>query len=594
MQTHKNQLNNVSEKEILKEISSGRYKDFYLIYNRKSTDEPENQKNSIKYQKSENVRFAYKEHLPIASVSLPGFCIDGIISEKHSGFKEDTALLFGKEGTVQYRIDRPKFYQLVQFLSEGYFKGVIFLCWDRASRNRGDDTVIRKLMKQRIDFRFTLASYDKTSSGALHMDIDGMFAEHHSRVTSEKVSLNIKYKRDQGFCTHKAPVGYQNLGNMEHKPFDPVRAPVVKKMFELYATGNWSLADIVRYAIEQGFTMTPTRRQKTKEERQMEEEDDITIEPEAVCRIPTFNNIHKILVNRFYTGEVINSNGEFIPSKSHEALVSKKLFEQVQGLLNKKNKSVHYIERLDYPMRGLVHCKVCGRVYTPYEKKGITYFGSRCARDCPNKKKNINIRYLSEQIDGILNALYFTEKELARLAATESTDIALFEIKRHSQLELNENKKKKIREDLAYINSNRLTLLKTGAYSPETIVAEEKDLNDKLAVLQDEESTSDASMRETMKEIIKLSELLETVYSYYENANPYEKEIIIKKIFSELKLDETGLKYKVKKEFEPFEKRFIAPWVLKGWLSETIQYANLFKLVIKDLEIYIQDKELHI
>src|ERR1017187_6962475 len=115
MMKQQKQLNSVNEEEILKEISSGKYKDTYLIYNRKSTDEPENQKNSIKYQKSENVRFAYREHLQIASITLPGFCFDGIISEKHSGFKEDTALVFGEEGTVQYRIDRPKFYRLVQF-----------------------------------------------------------------------------------------------------------------------------------------------------------------------------------------------------------------------------------------------------------------------------------------------------------------------------------------------------------------------------------------------------------------------------------------------------------------------------------------------
>jgi len=102
--------------------------------------------------------------------------------------------------------------------------------------------------------------------------------------------------------------------------------------------------------------------------------------------------------------------------------------------------------------------------------------------------------------------------------------------------------------------------------------------------LQDIERVSDVSMMETMKEIIKLSELLKTVYSYYENSSPYEKELIIKKIFSELLLDENGLKYKVKKEFEPFETRFIAPWVLKGWLSELLTYSSYIKDGIKELE----------
>ena len=66
------------------------------------------------------------------------------------------------------------------------------------SRNKGDDTLIRKLMRKGVDVRFVYANYDKTSSGALHMDIDGMFAQHHSRVTSEKVSLTIKVARAKG------------------------------------------------------------------------------------------------------------------------------------------------------------------------------------------------------------------------------------------------------------------------------------------------------------------------------------------------------------------------------------------------------------
>ena len=588
MSTQTTQNKNETDNEILKNIFNGKYRDSYLIYNRKSTDEPENQKNSIKYQKSENVRFAYKEHLSIAPITLPGFCLDGIISEKHSGFKEDSALVFGKEGTVQYNIDRPKFYRLVQYLSKGYFKGVIVLCWDRASRNRGDNAVIGKLMKQGVDFRFPLASYDKTSSGALHMDIDGMFAEHHSRVTSEKVSLNIKLKQDQGYCTQKAPVGYLNLGNMENKPIDPVRGPIVKKLFEQYATGEWSLADCARWAIEQGFTMSPSRRHRTKEEMLQEEEDDITLDLKPISRIPTFKSIHKILTKRFYTGVIRNSNGDYIPSKSHQALVSKEIFERVQELLNKKKVSVHYIERIGHPMRGLVRCIKCERVYTPYTRKGILYFGSRCAKECPNLKKNINLTYLIKQIDGILKKLYLTQDELEEIEAAESTDVAIFEIKRHTQLELNEGKKKKIREDLVYLSSNKLTLLKTGAYTPETIVIEERNLNQQLYSLQEEEHVSDVSTEETIKEIKKLSELLKTVYLYYEKSNSYEKEVIVKKIFSELFLDETGLKYKVKKEFQPFEDRFLPLCGLTGWLSELLTYSSYIKDGIKELEIYQQ------
>ena len=350
---------NLKSQNVFKEIESGKFREHYLVYNRKSTDEPENQKNSIKYQKTENTRFAHRLHLPIAGITIDGFCSDGIISEKHSAFKENSDLIFGNNGLVQYRIDRPKFYKLIQFLNKGSFKGVVILCWDRISRNKGDETVIRKLIKLGIDFRFVLATYDKTSSGALHMDIDGMFAEHHSRVTSEKVTINIRNQREKGICTYKAPVGYLNLGRMDEKPFDSERASVIKKLFELYATGDWTLADLAKWSIEQGFTMPPVRRRRTIEEKLAEEEDDLQTQIEPITRIPTYTGVQKILTNPFYTGKVLGNDGVYVRSHSHKALISEDLFAKVQMALQKKKVSVHYIERLDQPLRGLIRCGIC-------------------------------------------------------------------------------------------------------------------------------------------------------------------------------------------------------------------------------------------
>ena len=160
--------------QIEKDIISGKYKDYYLIYNRKSTDDPINQKNSIKYQKSENERFAFREKLPIARIFVESFMKDGVISEKHSAFKEDFEMTFSSDNMVQYRVERPKFHKLSGWLNNHYFKGAIFLCSDRASRNKADETILRKLTNSGVDIRYALATYDKTSSGELHMDIDCM------------------------------------------------------------------------------------------------------------------------------------------------------------------------------------------------------------------------------------------------------------------------------------------------------------------------------------------------------------------------------------------------------------------------------------
>ncbi|MEK7201401.1 MAG: recombinase family protein, partial [Patescibacteria group bacterium] len=334
----------------------------------------DNQKNSIDYQQAENARFAQREKLPIADISLEGFCKNGYIAERHSAFSEDDKLEITNEGQIQYNIERPKFGELMHFLSKGYFKGVVCLCWDRISRNQGDEKPIRHFMKKGIDFRFTHAHYDKSSAGALHMDIDGMFAEHHSRVASEKVTIATRNKREQGICTYRAPVGYLNTGTMENKPFDPKRAPIIQGLFEKYAEGTWSLADLAKWANDQGLTTTPQRRRRTFEE--MIAEDEVKIDP--VERPIDANGVHKILTNPFYTGKILSSDGTHISSKSHKALVSQDLFDRVQLELHKKKVSMHYGDALPYPYRGLVRCAECERIYTPYEKKGIQYYGCRC------------------------------------------------------------------------------------------------------------------------------------------------------------------------------------------------------------------------
>jgi site-specific DNA recombinase len=575
-----------NEDQLFKDIKAGKYHDYYLVYIRKSTDEPDNQKNSIPYQKAEGIKFAHREKLPIAPITLTGLCVDGVISEKHSGFKENNELTFTKDGLVQYQIDRPKFQKLVQFLSLGLFKGIVCLCWDRMSRNKGDDTIIRKLMRKGIDVRFVYAKYDKTSSGALHMDIDGMFAEHHSRVTSEKVRLTHWNLRERGVVAYKAPIGYLNQGTMTHKPFDPERAPIIKKLFESYATGDWTLADLVRFANQQGLTTFPSRRRRTQTEMLAEENDEVKIE--KISRLMTVTNIQKILTNRFYTGRTFGNNNNFVRSVSHEPLIDDELFNRVQTMLNKKKVSVHYVEKMELPFRGLIRCATCRRVYTPYLQKGTQYFGARCAQGCVNLKKSFKLAFLDQEIGKFIDSLILTENDQIQLDASTSTEISLFEEKRLKGIELNDRRKKKIREDLTYLRTNKLQLLKSGVYTPEILLQEETTLNDELAALQEKEIISDLSMQAVMADILKLSELLKIGSGSYSFAKSHEKEQIIKLICSELYFSENTLQFKCKNGFRALENRNLLVCDPTGWLSELLELAQHIRISLEELRSAIK------
>ena len=67
----------------------------------------------------------------------------------------------------------------------------------------------------------------------------------------------------------------------------------------------------------------------------------------------------------------------------------------------------------------------------------------------------------------------------------------MLEEKRHKSLNVVERKKKKIRENMAYMRSNRLSLLQSGVYTPETFVQEEQKLEDDLKQLKTDEEVSE-------------------------------------------------------------------------------------------------------
>jgi len=529
------------------------YPGHYLIYARKSTDDPNNQKNSIAYQKAEIIRFAKSKLLSIAPIDIPGFCTGGIIGERHTAFKENEYFTINDRREYTYRIERPKFARLSHLLSERKFKGVIFLCYDRASRNENDDNILNKLNNVGVDIQYVQVSYENNSAGKFHRSVDAAVAQQYSRIISDKVRSANTHLREQGICIYSAPIGYINNGNSRERPIDPKRGPIIKHLFELYATGEYSVADLARVASDQGLTMRPMRRKRTLEELSVDEENKI----EPTERPISSSNIHRVLTNRFYIGYMKNIDGTYIKSQSHEALVSEQLFDTVQELLASKCVSKRYPKKIPYSYRGLLRCLSCNRVYTPYLKKGILYFRSRCVKGCQNIQPNINAPFLEACIGAALTKLCFTDFQKDELEAFSGTnsDIALMEQQRQKDIEAKDRIIAKAKEDLTYLSENKLTLLKSGVYTPDDYLNEETRLKKQIEKLSQERQIQ-ASIGETIQKVIELSELLKRAVFYYFLAKPTKKEQLIGYVFSELSYDGNTFKSQCKKGFKALQTSF--------------------------------------
>jgi hypothetical protein len=134
------------------------------------------------------------------------------------------------------------------------------------------------------------------------------------------------------------------------------------------------------------------------------------------------------------------------------------------------------------------------------------------------------------------------------------------------QLEQNDRQKKKILDDLAYLRENKLSLLRSSVYSPDSFLAEEAKLNAQLQTLCTEEQASYGALHEVVVDLATLSELLKDACMYYSYAKPHEKKQIIQKVFSELYLSGETLTYRARNGFKLLERgsiRLGAP--LQSW-----------------------------
>ncbi len=513
----------------------------FLVYTRRSTDDADNQKNSLEYQESEIRKYAKKNVLAISGDSIEGLMMEGVIKERHSAFKA-SALSISGNGKVEYAIERPKFMQMTNLLLEGKYEGVIVLCWDRISRNKQSDLIVKELIDVHgIRIIFVQADYAPTSSGKLHRNVDGMFAEYHSEVTSEKVKITFKKLRSEKRCTYFAPVGYLDHGS-DQKVFDPERAPIVKRLFEQYATGEWSISQLHKWAVKQGLTTKPRRRRRTK----MEVLEGVEVTEKTSLPISK-STIEFILVNPFYMGKM--RHGEQIIDGLHAPLIDEGLFYQVQQRLREKCVTVHYMDKPFFTYRGLFKCG-CGRAYSPYLKKGHIYYNSKCHEGCANAEKNVREEVLVAAVQKVLDRIHFTDDELRQIEGGAKSALRKIAAKRDADLADLARRRDRVNKDLDYLKENKVSLLREGAMAP----AEwKKDRDDLLAELKEVDALCEAHTEteaEMLDYVLTFSELVKSASRLYKHATGQEKRRLAHLVFSELVLVDGKLaSYSAKDEF---------------------------------------------
>ena len=298
----------------------------FFLYARKSTDTEEKQVLSIDAQLSELRAFASKENLPVAG--------------------EFTESMTAKTP------GRPIFNQILDRIERGEAQGILSWHPDRLARNSVDGGRIIYLLDcgQLKSLKFGSFWFENTPQGKFMLNLAFGQSKLYSDNLSDNVKRAIREKLRRGEWPGWAPTGYLNDRNVRKVVIDPQKGPLVRRLFETYASGRSSMQQLRILAYEWGLTT----RQNSLLAKSM---------------------IETMLRNPFYYGHM-RINGELYEG-IHAPLISKETFDQVQAVLKHRGRP-HTQKKHYYPFVGLATCHSCGCSITAERQKGHVYY--RCTK----------------------------------------------------------------------------------------------------------------------------------------------------------------------------------------------------------------------
>ena len=171
---------------------------------------------------------------------------------------------------------------------------------------------------------------------------------------SENIKRGHRQKLKNGLWPQMAPLGYLNNKETKQIYVDKEKSPLIKKAFEAYASGKYTLKEIRKIINDLGLK---GRRDS----------------------LLSVSNFQYLLQNPFYYG-LIRYNGEYFEGKQ-EPIIAKKLFDEVQEVMKRKSKPQKVDEMKFFLYRGFFHCGECGFTITADRKIKKAEAEPRYARD---------------------------------------------------------------------------------------------------------------------------------------------------------------------------------------------------------------------
>ena len=268
---------------------------------------------------------------------------------------------------------------------------------DRLARNSIDGGQIVYLLDtgKIKDLKFPTFWFENTPQGKFMLNIAFGQSKYYVDNLSENIRRGHRAKLRKGIWPSFAPLGYTNNHKTRDIDVDSEKAPLVRKGFELYATGKYTLKQIAKALKDLGL-----RSYKGN--------------------VLAVSCVQRILKSTFYYG-IFEFKGETYQG-SHEPLVSKKLFDTCQEVMKDRGHIKTRKAENSFPFRGLLVCGECKCAITAETQKGHNYYRCTKKREMCSQKY-VREETLAEQIKSFLQKVSLpsqdTEKILRELEKDE-------------------------------------------------------------------------------------------------------------------------------------------------------------------------------
>ncbi len=433
--------------------------------------------------------------------------------------------LFSISESASGRKQRELFDQMINFVKKEKINIIICEKVDRLTRNFKDMVMIDEWLEEDETRQVHLVKdslimhKNSRSQEKLNWGIRILFAKNYVDNLSEEVKKGQKEKISQGWLPTKPPYGYKTIGESGHKEhiINPEVSPLIKRMFELYATGNYSIKKLVGVMYEEGLrSSTGVKVVKSR--------------------------IGDLLSDPFYVGKNC-WNGEVYQGKQ-EPLLSDELFEKVQKIL--RGKTSPKFSRHDFQFKGLIKCGECTGTITWETQKGITYGHCNHYRNCSQKiwSKEIDTdKIITKGLNDLkLNSPRLTEWIRKALKENHQTEI---EYHQSTQTEL------KQRYDQVQNRLDRLFDEKIDGNLEEDFYRRKlaQYSEEKENILKSIKNHSDSSDNYRNKSL-QIYEISQDATNSYLKGTPDQRHKLLNLVFEKLTITNGKLEYKYTSDFD--------------------------------------------